>query len=254
MLFQFECQLQFDHKLIIMRCMLTCTKRLLQRTFVNLLVLLFSPNSAILQRLEPFDIVTPKIFQNKHVPMHMIGILNHMLTDVYMYASFLLGIAGGGHYQRYGNGANTLCLPHNPDPAPSDFPTHFQSDNKLMSSFIYGAEYQYTYRNVAVDDDVPCAVCDVARASSVIMIPAKVTCPAVWMKEYSGVLTATCQMDSWFAREYLCVDENAEYLSEGTRQQNYDGSLFFPVQAVCGSLPCPPYKSSQLISCVVCSK
>lgn len=62
-------------------------------------------------------------------------------------------IAGGGFYDRPGNGANTLCLPHNPDPAPSGFPTHFQYDDRSSSSFIYGTEYQYTYRNIAVDDD-----------------------------------------------------------------------------------------------------
>lgn len=97
------------------------------------------------------------------------------------------GIAGGGHYNRDGNGANTLCLPHNPDPAPSDFPTHFQNDDRASSSFIYGSEYQYAYRNVAVDDDVPCAVCDVAHVSSIIMIPAKMTCPSGWSIEYAGV-------------------------------------------------------------------
>lgn len=165
------------------------------------------------------------------------------------------GIAGGGHYNQPGNGANTLCLPHNPDPAPSDFPTHFQNDDRASSGFLYGSEYQYTYRNVAVDDDVPCAVCDVARASSVIMIPAKINCPTEWSIEYSGVLTSSVQHPSvHHIGEYLCVDMNAEYLSEGTRQQDYNGRLFYPVQAVCGSLPCPPYRSAQLISCVVCSK
>lgn len=163
------------------------------------------------------------------------------------------GIAGGGHYNRGGNGANTLCLPHNPDPAPSDFPTHFQNDDRASSSFIYGSEYQYAYRNVAVDDDVPCAVCDVAHVSSIIMIPAKMTCPSGWSFEYAGVLTAACQYSGLAIREYLCVDENAEYLMDGTRQ-NFDGRLFYPVQAACGALPCPPYKESQLISCVVCSK
>lgn len=171
-------------------------------------------------------------------------------NHIYMFK----GIAGGGFYDRPGNGANTLCLPHNPDPAPSGFPTHFQYDDRSSSSFIYGTEYQYTYRNIAVDDDAPCAVCNVAHTSSVIMIPAKMTCPTGWSKEYAGVLTASAQSSGHHIGEYLCVDENAEYLGEGTRQQNYDGNLFYPVQAACGSLPCPPYKSLQLISCVVCSK
>lgn len=172
------------------------------------------------------------------------------VKHIYLYK----GIAGGGDYDEPGNGANTLCLPHNPDPAPWDFPTHFQYNDRGASSFIYGAEYQYTYRNIAVDDDVPCAICNVAHASSVIMIPAKMTCPTGWSKEYAGVLTASAQASGHRIGEYLCVDQNAEYLGEGTRQQNYDGNLFYPVQAACGSLPCPPFTSSQLIACVVCSK
>lgn len=172
------------------------------------------------------------------------------VKHIYLYK----GIAGGGDYDEPGNGANTLCLPHNPDPAPWDFPTHFQNNDRGASSFIYGAEYQYTYRNIAVDDDVPCAICNVAHASSVIMIPAKMTCPTGWSKEYAGVLTASAQASGHRIGEYLCVDQNAEYLGEGTRQQNYDGNLFYPVQAACGSLPCPPFTSSQLIACVVCSK
>lgn len=125
---------------------------------------------------------------------------------------------------------------------------------QALYDIIYGAEYQYTYKNIAVDDDVPCAICSVAHASSVIMIPAKMTCPTGWSKEYAGVLTASAQWSSHRIGEYLCVDQNAEYLGEGTRQQNYDGNLFYPVQAACGSLPCPPFTSSQLIACVVCSK
>lgn len=42
--------------------------------------------------------------------------------------------------------------------------------------------------NVAVDDDVPCAVCDVAHVLSVIWIPAKMICPAGWYIEYARVL------------------------------------------------------------------
>lgn len=30
--------------------------------------------------------------------MYMIGILNYMFIDVYMYVSFFLGIVGGGYY------------------------------------------------------------------------------------------------------------------------------------------------------------
>lgn len=69
--------------------------------------------------------------------------------------------------------------------------------------------------------------------------------------ECSGVLTSSAQRSSHHIGEYLCMNKNAEYLTEGDRQIDCNGRLFYHV---CGSLPCPPYKSSQLISCVVCSE
>lgn len=95
---------------------------------------------------------------------------------------------------------------------------------------------------------------NVAHTSSVKMIPAKNDLSNGMVKRICRVLTASTQLSGHHIGEYLCVDENAEYLGEGSRQQNYNGNLFYPVQAACGSLPCPPYKSLQLISCVVCSK
>lgn len=46
------------------------------------------------------------------------------------------GIAGRGDYDIDGYGVNTFRLPHNPDPASSDFPTHFQNNNRASLSFI----------------------------------------------------------------------------------------------------------------------
>lgn len=99
------------------------------------------------------------------------------------------GIAGGEDYDIDWNGVNTLRLPHNLDRVTSDFPLIYKITTEHRQAFIHGSEYQYTYRKVAVDDDVPCAVCDVALVPSVIMIPAKMICPAGWSIEYAGVLT-----------------------------------------------------------------
>ena len=161
-------------------------------------------------------------------------------------------MAGGRYFQTHGSGLNTLCLPHNPDPTPSDYPRAFQASPAFGS--LYGAEYQFSYRNIAIDDDVPCASCLLTHASSVIMIPAKTTCPTGWTVQYSGVLTADANWPDHTGREFLCVDGNPEYMTEGARMKDYNGHLFFPVRAVCGSLPCPPYSNQQLVSCAVCSK
>lgn len=49
------------------------------------------------------------------------------------------------------------------------------------------------------------------------MIPVKINCPTEWSIEYSGVLTLSAQRPYvHHIEDYLCVDMNAEYLSEGT--------------------------------------
>ncbi|KAK3084901.1 hypothetical protein FSP39_021093 [Pinctada imbricata] len=65
------------------------------------------------------------------------------------------GIAGGSFYNEKGSGVNALCLPHNPDNGVS-----INSITSYAGLFatLYGAEYQYNYKNVRIDDDVPCAV------------------------------------------------------------------------------------------------
>lgn len=70
------------------------------------------------------------------------------------------------------------------------------------------------------------------------MIPAKMTCPTEWSIECSGVLTSSAQTSSHHIGEYLCMDKNAEYLTEGDQQIDYNGRFvlsrlwFPPVPAV----------------------
>ena len=81
------------------------------------------------------------------------------------------------------------------------------------------------------------------------MIPAKVTCPTGWTKEYEGWLMA--QHYSHQASNYVCVDKEQEVLSGGSADHN--GGLLFIVEVVCGSLPCPPYHNGYELMCVVCT-
>lgn len=114
----------------------------------------------------------------------------------------------------------------------------------------YVAEYQFTYKNVAVDDDVPCAICKVKSATTTIMVPAKKSCPQNQTLQYNGYLGAGYYGEQ--PTEYICVDRDPENF-EGMRLVNSDGLLIYPVQAVCGSLPCPNYTQSQYLSCAVCT-
>lgn len=51
---------------------------------------------------------------------------------------------------------------------------------------------------------------------------------------------------------YKCVDSDPESL-QGGGNSNGNGYLFYIVEAVCGSLKCPPYVNGREIVCVVCS-
>ncbi|CAC5379447.1 unnamed protein product [Mytilus coruscus] len=157
------------------------------------------------------------------------------------------GITGGKSYSVIGSGVDMLCLPHDPESAPADFPT---SVFDHRAGKIWGSEYQFTYKNIAVDDTVPCAVCKVRAATSTLMIPAKRSCPLNWTLQYKGVIATG--NDKEYASDFVCIDENPEYF-EGTRMNNFDGRTLYPISAQCGSLPCPPYKQDQYIACVVCS-
>lgn len=160
----------------------------------------------------------------------------------------VIGIAAGALFSTVGGGVNYLCLPHNPG---SFLPANeIHPQQPYHQGSIYGAEYQFNYGNVHLDDDVPCAVCYVPAA--VLMIPAKNSCPTSWLLQYSGILTTNSD-DFKSSSEFVCLDDNPQYI-EGTRRNNDDGKLFYPVHAICGSLPCPPYVNNTYLRCCVCSK
>ena len=169
--------------------------------------------------------------------------------------SFALGIAGGTHYSHSGGGANYLCLPRDPEWEDKDT-AGFRNPS---GSYLYGAEYQVYSTNYFStehvqslhDNNVPCAVCLLTSRKTKLMIPAKLTCPNGWTKEYSGYLMAE-RLSHASSKTYVCVD-NAPEAREGGRADE-DGALFYNVEARCGSLPCPKYKAGWDITCVVCSK
>jgi hypothetical protein len=155
------------------------------------------------------------------------------------------GITAGKYYNA-GSGTNILCVPHIPDALPSDFPTATYSSDYAN---LYGAQFEFTYKNVAIHDDVPCAICRVTPATTSMMIPAKLSCPSGWTLQYHGYLSANYA--GYQATEYICVESDPEYF-EGSRD-NLNGHRLYPVTAVCGSLPCPPYTSGQKIACAICT-
>ena len=163
------------------------------------------------------------------------------------------GSAGGSFYDTHGGGANYLCLP--PDPVWGYFNEAVEKGSKL-----YGAEYQNPSPGHGLgnadnkplhDQNVPCAVCRSKLHSSQIMIPGRNICYDGWNFEFNGYLV-TGDPSHKGRFEFVCMDENPEAMTGG--YPNEDGALFFNVEAVCGSLPCPTYIPRREITCVVCTK
>lgn len=51
---------------------------------------------------------------------------------------------------------------------------------------------------------------------------------------------------------YTCIDSHPDTLHGGSTVKY--GKLFYPVEAYCGSLKCPPYIAGRELVCAVCSK
>ena len=165
----------------------------------------------------------------------------------------IAGVVGGSHYTHTGGGSNYLCLHRDPEWGPKTT-SGFQSYGHL-----YGAEYEiysndpFSKANAQSlpDNDVPCAVCLVSGRPTKLMIPARLTCPDGWTKEYSGYLMAEAYTHKG-RTTYVCMDNAPEVMDGGGSNQN--GVLFYNTEAACGSLPCPKYGDGWEVTCVVCSK
>lgn len=167
------------------------------------------------------------------------------INHIYSYFLFfidLLGFAGGSYYSQTGAAAEFVCLPRDPD-----LTTKFSSGY----AYMYGSEYDTTEFGHADGDDLPCSVCRSTVESSVLMIPGKSSCYDGWSMQYHGDLVAGKYSHS-AATQFICLDEHPEALTAG--QDNHEGKLFYPVQASCGSLACPPYHNGKYLTCVVCTK
>ena len=152
------------------------------------------------------------------------------------------GQAGKAEYN-HGGGGNYQCMPN--DPEYSGYRTGVQGH-----SHVHGSEYEYPLKSSLHDYNVPCAVCHVLTRGAVIMIPAKLTCPTSWTKEYSGYL-----MSSYDVRKsatFECVDSSFEAIPGSGADTN--GGVMYHVEAVCSGLSCPPYDAEKELTCVVCTK
>ena len=162
------------------------------------------------------------------------------------------GRAAGSFFSEKGGGANYLCLPEQPQY--STFTTGVQNGR----AYLYGAEYQTgspypqdtgPLHSVA-QHNVPCAVCYTSTRGTVVMIPARLTCPSSWTSEYYGYLMAN--MVGHRRTTFECVDHSPQSIPGSTADT--DGALFFHTEVKCNGISCPPYHTQKEVTCVVCTK
>ena len=165
------------------------------------------------------------------------------------------GRTGSSFSDHRGGGANYICMPN--DPEYSSYISGVQG-----YSSVYGTEYEaptvtsgteYEAPTVTSGRDqhnAPCAVCDVPNKSRVLMIPAKLTCPSGWTREYNGYLMTENSIHK--RTMYTCVDHIMESVPGSENHTN--GSHFYHTEAHCNGVACPPYNNYKELTCVVCSK
>ena len=162
------------------------------------------------------------------------------------------GRAAGSRYTEKGGGANYLCLPEQPQ-----YST-YTAGTGSAKAYLYGAEYETRgYANGPLhsvyEHNVPCAVCYTSTRVSVVMIPARVSCPTSWTLEYYGYLMAERSHSNHHRSTFECVDHSPQSIPGS--HANINGALFYHTEVQCSrGIPCPPYDAQKEVTCVVCTK
>ena len=160
------------------------------------------------------------------------------------------GRAAGSDHREKGGAANYLCLPEQPQ-----YST-YTAGVQPHRAYLYGAEYEagsYTTGPLRSfhNHNVPCAVCYTSTRETVVMIPARLSCPSSWTREYYGYLMA--ERYDHHRSTFECVDHSPQSVPGSIADTN--GVLFYHTEVVCSrGIPCPPYDAQKEVMCVVCTK
>ena len=162
------------------------------------------------------------------------------------------GRAGKAGHSDTGGGINHQCFPNNPQ-----YSVYSPGVESVRSS-IFGVEFggptSTLSKTLGVNlwDNAPCAVCHVNTRVANIMIPARMTCPEGWTREYHGYLMAernTHASPSLFE----CVDPDPEVIPGLAGNEDPSG-YFIHSEVDCTTMGCPPYDAEKEVTCVVCTK
>ena len=154
------------------------------------------------------------------------------------------GRTGGTQFSHRGGGANQLCMPL--DPQYSSYTPGVQG-----YSYMYGAQ-PVGHISTKQNHDAPCAICYVFTRETVLMVPAKTSCPTSWIKEYQGYLMSE-HRERQGRSTFICV--NSAFESALGSQGHVPATDLWHIEAACNlGLPCPPYVDYKELTCAVCTR
>ena len=129
-------------------------------------------------------------------------------------------------FYQEGGGANYLCMPKVPE-----YTLRYRSGEDVCVTKVWGSEYEVPIQGTN-QHDVPCAVCYVSSRPSVLMIPAKTSCPPNWIREYYGYIMTEWKGDHNYNHGrtmFECVDKDQESLPGSHGETG--GVQFYHVEA-----------------------
>ena len=133
-----------------------------------------------------------------------------------------------------------LCMPREPDYKQSQYLKGEQEEDVN----------RYQYSDLTIHD-IPCAVCYATTRASLLMIPAKTTCPVDWTAEYEGYLMSE-QNGSEMRGKYMCVDQSLGL--HNADQPRHDRLSLVEVKCDSHDQGCAPYQPNKKLSCIVCTR
>ena len=160
------------------------------------------------------------------------------------------GRMGGSHHAHNGGGGNFLCMPEE-DPEYLIYTPGIGDLSYVFGTEIYSPGTGSPFHRLS-RDNVPCSLCYTPSRTTIAMIPAKITCPTGWRKEYAGYIMTGYHGAAGSRTTFECIDEDAEAVP-GLGVANHASVLHF-VEAHCNGMPCPPYDPEKELTCVVCTK
>ena len=120
------------------------------------------------------------------------------------------------------------------------------AEYRTPSAFVDPPAFADLYRHYA-----PCSVCYTPTRSTKVTIPARISCPASWTREYHGYYMTSARYTDHKSRVPVCIDEHAEASSAA---QPIDSARLHFMETTCIGVGCPPYGNGTEITCTVCTK